>query len=268
MRPAGASAGGIQSPPPSLARRQRSELDGAGAASRTSSAPAASGPVRIDRSDAGAAAAADLQANAFTTGNTIVLPSSHGPLDGAKGRSLLAHELVHVDQQRRLGNDLPPESSTAGQELEREARSAEVLVGRGTGRTRMPAAALGTNATSSSGAVPAVPTGLGAADSHVRDAANTALTLASHGPDVDGSPADVASIADVAHAHGNTPQTAAQRQDASAIPASTAGSNDDSADREAELEALAHQLYERIRYRIGRELLLDRERAGVLTDMR
>jgi hypothetical protein len=35
-----------------------------------------------------------------------------------------------------------------------------------------------------------------------------------------------------------------------------------------ELDDLAHQLYDRLRSRLRMELLIDRERAGVITDLR
>jgi hypothetical protein len=37
---------------------------------------------------------------------------------------------------------------------------------------------------------------------------------------------------------------------------------------EKELDELARKLYDRIRYHLRSELLIDRERAGVLTDLR
>jgi hypothetical protein len=54
---------------------------------------------------------------------------------------------------------------------------------------------------------------------------------------------------------GTTPPTA---------PSSVGTNTDDP----GELDELAHKLYERIRHRLSRELLLDRERSGLLTGSR
>jgi hypothetical protein len=66
-----------------------------------------------------------LDARAFTHGGEIFLPDKHGPLTGQKAQSLLAHEMTHVVQQRRLGSSLPDETTAHGQRLEAEAASAE-----------------------------------------------------------------------------------------------------------------------------------------------
>ncbi|MFV2062925.1 MAG: DUF4157 domain-containing protein, partial [Chloroflexota bacterium] len=269
-RPSAMLAGTIRSRRPSLPHRQRSAIDSASPGSQPplTTGPVSGGPVRIDRSDAGAAQAASLRANAFTSGDTIVLPASHGPLDGAKGRSLLAHELVHIDQQRRLGDDLPAESSSAGQDLEREARSAEALMERSTKRPVMSLASPGAKPLPDTMASSSLTSASSGSGSHIREAVDTALTLVSQGTGDDGGSAEAATTAHPTLTQVDTPVVAPQRQDISATPAGATGSDDDPSDKEAELEELARQLYERIRYRIGRELLLDGERAGVLTDLR
>ena len=81
--------------------------------------------VRIHRGPEASNLAGALDARAFTRGSDIYLPESHGPLSGQKAQSLLAHELTHVAQQRRLGSSVPAEDSSHGQQLEAQAVAAE-----------------------------------------------------------------------------------------------------------------------------------------------
>jgi hypothetical protein len=82
-------------------------------------------PVRIHRGSAANEMAGALDARAFTHGGEIYLPDKHGPLGGQKAQSLVAHEMTHVVQQRRLGTSLPDETTPYGQRLEAEAAAAE-----------------------------------------------------------------------------------------------------------------------------------------------
>jgi hypothetical protein len=70
-------------------------------------------------------------ARAFTEAGTVFLPDTAGPLTTVEARATLAHELTHVAQQRTLGTALPAEWTPAGQALESEAVLAErwVLAG-------------------------------------------------------------------------------------------------------------------------------------------
>lgn len=65
------------------------------------------------------------QARAFTRDGEIFLPDEAGPLEHGESRALVAHELVHVVQQRILAPSVPDEDSPDGQRLESEAASAE-----------------------------------------------------------------------------------------------------------------------------------------------
>ena len=57
------------------------------------------------------------------------MPSEQGPLDREPGRSLIAHELVHVAQQRKIGpTSIPREDSSEGRSLESHAQSVERMV--------------------------------------------------------------------------------------------------------------------------------------------
>lgn len=82
-------------------------------------------PVRVHRGADANALAGALDARAFTHAGEVFLPASHGPIRGPKAQSLLAHELTHVAQQRRLGSGLPHEDSPHGRHLESEAVAAE-----------------------------------------------------------------------------------------------------------------------------------------------
>jgi hypothetical protein len=68
-----------------------------------------------------------LKARAFAAQGSIFVPERHGSMSSGEGAALLAHELVHVAQQRKLGR-LPYESSVAGRRLEAQAAAAETAV--------------------------------------------------------------------------------------------------------------------------------------------
>ena len=295
---AGAASGAGAQPsatvmPPIVARRpgrrvQRDPADAAGVPmpSRDLAAdgppagaptPAAEAPVRIDRSSSGAAAASDLRANAFTSGDTIVLPESHGPLDSGRGRSLLAHELVHVGQQRRLGTALPHEGSAAGQQLEQEARSAERLV-ETTVAARMPTypavappgsglplARIGARSTT-----PATSSAGSGSNAEVQRAVDGALTLASRGPGHAGGSesASLTAGAPIIASSVDDHITGTQRASVDPAPTGNQAHGGGQGQDDHELDELARQLYDRIRFRLSRELLLDRERSGLLNGSR
>jgi hypothetical protein len=63
---------------------------------------------------------------ALTQNQEVFLPGRLGPLDRPPADAILAHELTHVVQQRRLGHFLPAEDSAAGRHLEAEAQGAAV----------------------------------------------------------------------------------------------------------------------------------------------
>jgi hypothetical protein len=88
------------------------------------------GDVKVHRSPESGSMSRQLKARAFTTGGEIHLPSEHGPLDREPAKSLVAHELVHVAQQRQLGADLPTEDSHHGRQLETQAQRVEMTAQR------------------------------------------------------------------------------------------------------------------------------------------
>jgi hypothetical protein len=89
-------------------------------------APLASGPgrrpdlsdVTVHRGPAVNAQARAWQARAFTRDGEIYLPDG---FDHREEQATLAHELVHVVQQQTYGGALPPEWTAAGRALEQEA---------------------------------------------------------------------------------------------------------------------------------------------------
>src|SRR5205814_489298 len=72
--------------------------------------------------------AEQLGAKAYTTDAEVHLPASAGETTGPEARALVAHELVHVAQQRDLGGRLPDESSPEGAVLEAEAAAVGAAV--------------------------------------------------------------------------------------------------------------------------------------------
>jgi hypothetical protein len=177
--------------------------------------------------------AGSLDARAFTHGGEIYLPSSHGPLDSGKGRSLLAHELTHVAQQRRFGSSLPAEHTRHGQSLEADAVAAERS---GTLPLAVPPAASGDGAASAGAQrAPAAPS---------PERADETMTV---------------------HLATSSIQRAPATDGVQRAPMAQGGRGDRT---DQELEDLAAKLYSRIGRRLRTELLVDRERAGLALDVR
>jgi hypothetical protein len=81
--------------------------------------------VRIERGEEAERLASEASARAVTRGGEVFIPASEGPLETGRGGGLLAHELTHVIQQRRLGKSVPLEHSPGGRRLEAEASMTE-----------------------------------------------------------------------------------------------------------------------------------------------
>jgi hypothetical protein len=242
VRPGGGAAAPIVSAQPLRARVQRAPLtlpqhagdgSGAGATGPAAAGPATSGgPVKIHRDGEAGQTSSALEARSFTHGGEIFLPASHGPLTSGTGKALLAHELTHVTQQRRLGSSLPAEHTPHGKSLEAEAVAAE----------RSPDMSL---AKPSSGGAAATAT-LSSTGADVPSTAPTTQPAPQRAP-ADGSPAP--------------------RTQGSKAGSSGASGSSGQAHSEQELEVLAHQLYQRIGRHLRRELLVDRERVGFALDL-
>src|SRR5207249_3884295 len=114
----------VQRAPLAMSRREQTDEPATPPAS-SSTPVAADTPVRIHRGSEASQLAGALEARAFTHGGDVYLPQSHGPLGGSRAGSLLAHELTHVAQQRKLGSSLPTEDTPAGRSLEAQAVAAE-----------------------------------------------------------------------------------------------------------------------------------------------
>jgi hypothetical protein len=199
------------------------------------SGQASAAPVKVHRGSEASTLSSALDARSFTHGAEIYLPSTHGPLSSGKGRSLLAHEMTHVVQQRRLGNSLPAEDSAQGRKLEAEAVAAERA-------PDMTLAAPSSHATTHAG---------GAHDASSSSAPDAAETPGAAGPGPQRAP--------------DSSRQAPRREQSGRGSGGKGGSHGHT---EQELEVLAHQLYHRIGRHLRRELLVDRERAGFALDLR
>ncbi len=243
--------------------------------------------VRVHRGPEVSDAARSISAKAFATGGEVFLPDEHGPAASGEGRKILSHELTHVVQQRRLGADLPDEGSSAGAALEREAREvggqatpvqARPIPASAGGAQRLAAPALLPRPSRS---VPTAsgsdldPAGQAAMVARIQTAA-TGAGIPVNVPAAGGSAARpgtqrLADGGQPTSQAGPTPSSAAtptpstssgaltSRVTSSSVTSSTERSADD-------LDALAGQLYPRMRTRLRSELLTDRERSGRLFD--
>jgi hypothetical protein len=244
--------------------------------------------VPVDRSSEGASQAQHLRARAFTSDRAIVIPPQAGSLESGPGEALLAHELTHVAQRARFGPSLPADSTSAGQQLEVEALSAELdLAPLRSSPLEWPEA-------------PSRPAGSGRAGDDARAGSPAAgLPLAppaANGADVDSlaasildkmsvlsGPAPVAQTTQVftapwapGPAPAPAPSAPVQMADQLTAPAPAppaqppAGSEQagpfSNRPSEQELNDLSRWLYPLIKYRLKGDLREDRERAGLLTD--
>ncbi|MFJ5646113.1 DUF4157 domain-containing protein [Streptomyces sp. NPDC093223] len=80
--------------------------------------------VTVRRGPEAASRASRLGARAFTENGTVFLPDSAGPVDGTEAEALLAHELVHAMQQS--GHRPKHMSSVAGEDPGQEAEAVTV----------------------------------------------------------------------------------------------------------------------------------------------
>jgi hypothetical protein len=250
--------------------------------------------VRVHRGRTAAGRAAQLGARAFAQGGEVFLPDAAGRLDDRPVRALLAHELTHAVQQRDLGAAQPVADSAEGRVLEFAAQEVEQWVRgeRGTppplrhrttvpGAAAAPAGAPGTMAQLAPTATIVEPaTGATAPEptSWSLDTGFGATTSASPAaPPPSGPPAPAEVPVPTSSPRAPAPATApgalaAAFQQIADLQASvgelrerrTAHQRDrgDSID----VGDLAARLYQHIRSRLRAELIVDRERAGVLAD--
>jgi hypothetical protein len=226
-------------------------------------------------------------ARAFTAAGTVFLPDTAGPLTTVEARATLAHELTHVAQQRTLGTALPAEWTPAGQALESEAVLAErwVLAGRsGPPLVHAPIArTLATTASTSDGVQRQPLTDLSWTAPDEIMAQLTSRTEAPPTPEPTAAepptpqllrsellPAATTSPPDVdepipAQQEWVVDQELAERRDRLLALCAQRPAN---LDNVLDMEELAVKLYHRLRGLLRGELIVDRERAGLLTDFR
>jgi hypothetical protein len=250
------------------------------------------------------AAAQAVGARAFTTQAEVHLPAEAGHLDSPPTRALLAHELVHAAQQRVLGAALPSETSPEGQLLERTAVATErwvrgdpppqpALVHRptppdnGTVQAAVEQTRLLARQVDRIAEAQAAMTSTAQPIQRAPDGEPTSTMVApppETGPTITATPANAAtmfsswSLTDVIapeRTEDGTPDIAELRDALAGLRQSVS----ELADRQpqelapnlndhATLDDLAGKLFGRIRSRLRRELLVDRERSGRLTDFR
>ena len=189
----------------------------------------------IHRGPAATARAATLSAKAFTERGEVFLPDQLGPLTTPTARAGLAHELTHVAQQRILGADLPAEWTPAGQALEQHAVAAENHVR--TGQQMTPPPILG-------------PPEMSTADSIQRQPEHDVPLLSWTAPTPPDEPPE-------------PPDELAGYADRLVT---LCGQRLANLDDSTNLDELAEKIYHRLRDMLRGELLVDRERAGLLTD--
>jgi hypothetical protein len=126
MRAAAASVGNNAMTNALTDRGEGSPLDAGFREKMERSLGASLGNVRVRNDKAANASAASLDANAYTVGEEIVLGGNAPSTREKAGQDLLAHELVHVVQQRTAAT-VRPDVSEPNDSFEQEANSASAL---------------------------------------------------------------------------------------------------------------------------------------------
>lgn len=202
--------------------------------------------------------ASAMGARAFTSGGEIVLPPGAGPIEQPRTRALLAHELTHAAQQRALGPNLPPEDSAAGAALEGAAVAVERRL-LGQERQQQPLSHAPPRPSPASPVqrqTDELPGGQDVFDPFGLLPRQATAPMSELAPDGVPFPAETAAAPDVEFELARTRllELAGQR---------LLDLNDPIA-----IGDLAEGIYQRIRAKLRRELLIDRERSGLLSDFR
>jgi hypothetical protein len=255
--------------------------------------------VPVRRGRAVARNAARLDAAAFSRDGAVYLPDAAGSLNQAAAGALLAHELTHVVQQRTLGSALPSETSPEGQALEEQALATQRWFLGAADPIPAPAIPSGVAAAQPPRApvmrhlrpVPAASASEPSAIPPVSIPVSPAAT-----PGVQRQPADTAApIAIVGSASptwhaaylGPIPASVTEEMQEEPVPSDAAITDAHAGIAELRmrvaeladqrhldlddpigLDELAAMLYGRLRSKLRLELIIDRERAGLLTDFR
>jgi hypothetical protein len=230
-------------------------------------------------------------ARAFTAAGTVFLPDTAGPLATVETRATLAHELTHVAQQRVLGTALPAEWTPAGQALESEAVLAERWVLAGSSGSPLVHAPIATTlasvaSTSTSDGVqrqPLTELSWTAPDEMLAQLASQTESPPAPNPEPP-SPAPpilvsaepIANIPTVEDPAESQPMPEPVQQwvvDQELVESrdrllALCAQRPANLDNVLDMEELAVKLYHRLRGLLRGELIVDRERAGLLTDFR
>lgn len=205
--------------------------------------------ILVSRGPRASQQARDLGARAFTRSGEVVLPPEAGPIERPQTRALLAHELTHAAQQRVLGPSLPTPDSAAGIALEQQARAVEqlVLTPPGYQPPAPPAPVPGTQVQRQTEEIAtSLPTGNAFDPFALLPQQPSAEPPAPPPPDA------------------VPPSPEPPPSPVNAPPRTRLLDLDDS----LAVGQLADSIYKRVRSRLQHELLIDRERAGLLSDFR
>ena len=252
--------------------------------------------VPVRRGRAVSRQATRLDAAAFSREGAVYLPDAAGTLNQAAAGALLAHELTHVVQQRTLGSALPSEASPEGRALEEQALATQ--------RWFLGAAGAVPAQVMPPGAAAAWPPRapvmrhlrLAPAASEAAEISPAFLPVNPAGElGVQRQPAGAAAPSTVAgpastqwHAAYPAPMLASMIEETEGPGASDVAIDDEhdwiaelrtsiaeladqrhiDPDDPVGLDELAAKLYGRLRSKLRLELIVDRERAGLLTDFR
>lgn len=256
------------------------------------------GFVPINRGPEVAATAAALGARAYTHAGVVHVPAEAGPLDRPDVAALVGHELAHVAQQRLWG-PAAAESSEFGAAFEAQAVATERAIRGGATRVHFPAERhlgpahparphLGSAHPAAEPALEAQRAPLlpdsGASWSPPQELLD-ALASAGQRPPED-APPQVSTAPESVHTETELVQPPAEQPTPDEDSRPGQGWDDEllgtlslrvaqqlqgrfvALNRPDDLDTLAIRLYDRLRARLRTELLVDRERSGLLTDFR
>ncbi|MFQ3561103.1 DUF4157 domain-containing protein [Streptomyces gramineus] len=247
--------------------------------------------VTVRRGPEAAARAGSLGARAFTENGTVFLPDVAGPVDGPEAEALLAHELVHAVQQsghRAMGTQSPA-GEDPGQEaeavtVERWVRGHPVRL-RHPQRPHLPQTGAGSSPTAQHDAVQRAPLALAPSTDMLAEApaGPAPVTPSGFRPTMPATE-DPATGGSWGSGGSGGPGGSGGRPSARQVTDSGPGSSLESRlselaaqvdglrrrrfvqlDHPVQLDALADLLYERVSAHLRREMVVERERHGLLT---
>jgi hypothetical protein len=189
------------------------------------------------------------EAKAMTHEGEVHLPAERGELGTTENRSLLAHELVHVAQQRTMGSSRPLEATPGGQRLELQAQAMEHATLHNTPAPDLPLHAPPTPVVQRASFTDPAPAASPFTPEQVTTLLGLASSQGSNGPTVQRDAPDATPAA-------STP-----------APAEAAPAASLAAAPEQDWDLVAAKVFPKIRSKLKSELRSDRERQGKLTDL-